>query len=292
MLPTHAHIIEVGPRDGLQNEKQIISLADKLKLIELLSDTGLEEIEAGAFVSPKWVPQMADSPQVFAALQSKKSAVVYSALVPNEQGMQAALAAGVKRIAVFTAASETFNQKNINATIAESLARFVPILKLANEHGVQVRGYISAAFVCPYEGIIAPEQTANVICQMRALGINVISIGDTIGKATPLMVDALLKRLIAECKIPTEHIVMHFHDTYGFALTNIYAALQHGVHHFDTSIGGLGGCPYAPGAGGNVATNTVAVFLENLGIATGLNLEKLNAAALWIQGVIGKKTAC
>lgn len=280
-------IIEVGPRDGLQNEKKIIALADKIKLIELLSETGLTEIEAGAFVSPKWVPQMADSAQVFATLARRNHSVLYSALVPNEQGMQAAIAAGVKKVAVFTAASESFNKKNINATIAESLQRFAPVLKLAEENKVQVRGYISTAFVCPYEGQISAEQSADVVEKLFHLGITDISIGDTIGQATPPMVARLSETLIHKKKIPVQNLAMHFHDTYGFALANVYESLQHGITQFDASVAGLGGCPYAAGAaGGNLSTNHLVFFLERLGFPTGVNLQKLNTIATWLKSVI------
>lgn len=290
-LPKTAQIIEVGPRDGLQNEPGVISLADKIEFIRQLSQTGLTEIEAGAFVHPKWVPQMADSEDVFQGIRESKDfhpSVTYSALVPNEKGMRAALACGVRKVAVFTAASETFNQKNINCSMKESIERFAPVLKLAQENGVAVRGYVSTAFVCPYEGVVHPEKTKNAIQRLLDLGIEDISIGDTIGKATPIMVNALLDLLIVKSSISKEYFTMHFHDTYGMALTNIYESLKFYVNRFDASAGGLGGCPYAPGASGNVATNDVVWFLENLGVATGVDLEKLNQATAFIQGILSR----
>lgn len=289
-LPQKVLLTEVGPRDGLQNESQPVSVTDKLEFIRLLTAAGLTDIEAGAFVSPKWVPQMADSEKIFAKIRTEKfpTDVTYTALVPNEKGMALALKAGVKKIAIFTAASETFNQKNINCSIAASFDRFKPVLKMAAENAVAVRGYISAAFVCPYEGVVVPQKTADVLSRFLDMGVNDISIGDTTGKATPPMVQALLELLIIKLALPKEDLAMHFHDTYGVAIANIYESLKFHIARFDASAGGLGGCPYAPGAAGNVATNDVVWFLQSLGIETGVDLEKLNAATVFIQNVLGK----
>jgi hydroxymethylglutaryl-CoA lyase len=280
-LPKSVSIIEVGPRDGLQNEKQPIALADKLQFIELLTAAGIPEIEAGSFVSPKWVPQMADSEAVFEHLRSSKTNTTYSALVPNEQGMSAAIRCGVKKIAVFTAASESFNRKNINCGIDESITRFLPVLKLAQANGMSVRGYVSTAFVCPYEGAIQPSAVTAIVDRLIDLGINDISIGDTIGRATPVTVAGLLEALLR--KHSQSLFAMHFHDTYGTALANVSESLRFGITHYDSSSAGLGGCPYAPGASGNVATDDLVWFLESMGIATGIDSAKLRAAGLFIQ---------
>ena len=293
-----AQITEVGPRDGLQNEKGAeVSVADKLRFIELLADAGLGHIEAGAFVNPRAVPQMAGSRELFEQLnvhpELGKSPVVFSALVPNEKGMQEALACGVKKIAVFTAASETFNQKNINTSIAGSFERFTPVLKLARDHSVAVRGYVSTAFVCPYEGEIKSDVAAEVIKQLIDLGIGEISIGDTIGKATPVMVKRLMEKLLNS--FDGKIFWMHFHDMYGpvfergTALPNVESALELGLRQFDASAGGLGGCPYAPGASGNISTNDLVHYLHTQGYGTGIDLEKLNVAGRFIQRVLGRK---
>ncbi len=258
-------ITEVGPRDGLQNEKNILSVADRAAWIRELAKSGVDEIEVGAFVSPKWVPQMVDSDKVFSLVKDLQDQVKLTCLVPNEQGMQQAMAAGVKRIAIFTAASETFTQKNINCSIAESFARFAPVLKLAQANGIEVRGYISTAFVCPYEGVIGPAQSQAVLQQFLDLGVSEISVGDTIGKATPNSVAglmAILQPIVQKNKID---LAMHFHDTYGMAIANVAESLRWDVRHFDASAGGLGGCPYAKGASGNVATEDLISFLEQMG---------------------------
>lgn len=288
MFPSRVHIVEVGPRDGLQNEKGIIALSDKVEFIRRLAGCGLTEIEAGAFVSPKWVPQMADSERVFEALRDGHPDVTYSALVPNEKGMEAALKAGVKKIAVFTAASETFNNKNINCGVMESIERFKPVLRMAEEGGVTVRGYVSTAFVCPFEGEIPVVQAADIVCRLSDLGITDISIGDTIGKATPLMVRSLLEFLVARAGILETDLAMHFHDTFGNALANIDESLVHGIARYDSSAAGIGGCPYAPGASGNVSTNALVRHLHEKGIATGVDIAALDAAAEFIRGVLGR----
>lgn len=286
LSPKKIKIIEVGPRDGLQNEKKIVSLADKIQFIKLLSEAGFEEIEAGAFVSPKWVPQMADSQAVFESLDLQ-SGITYTALVPNEKGMSAALQAGVKKVAVFTAASETFNQKNINASILESIQRFEPVVEMARANHVEVRGYVSTAFVCPYEGDIQASAVADVVQKLFDLGIHDISLGDTIGKATREQVRALLSFLI---KKHASHIFsMHFHDTYGRAIQNVEESLKFGIACFDSSAGGLGGCPYAPGAKGNVSTNALVSFFDEKKIAHGIDLKKLEAACEFIGKTLGRK---
>ena len=245
-------LVEVGPRDGLQNEKTVVPLDAKVALVDALSASGLKEIEAGAFVSPKAVPQMADSVQVFESIV-RKAGVVYSALVPNEQGLDRALDAEADKIAVFTAASETFNRKNINASVAESIARFKPVLERALKMEMPVRGYISTAFHCPFEGPVAPEKAVAVARQLLELGVEELSIGDTIGRAVPNEVRGLLELLLKT--VPAEKVFLHFHDTYGMAVANALAAWREfGISGFDSSAGGLGGCPYAPGATGNVAT--------------------------------------
>ncbi|MBM3230025.1 hydroxymethylglutaryl-CoA lyase, partial [Candidatus Parvarchaeota archaeon] len=255
----------VGPRDGLQNEKNILSVADRAAWIRELAKSGVDEIEVGAFVSPKWVPQMVDSDKVFALVKDLQPQIKLTCLVPNEQGMQQAVAAGVKRVAIFTAASETFTQKNINCSIAESFARFVPVLKLAQKNSIEVRGYISTAFVCPYDGVISPEKTQIVLQRFLDLGVSEISIGDTIGKATPQSVAALMALLQPMVQNHKVDLAMHFHDTYGMAIANVAESLRWDVRHFDASAGGLGGCPYAKGASGNVATEDLLYFLQAMG---------------------------
>lgn len=275
MLPAKVNIVEVGARDGLQNETAV-TLVDKIRLINQLSSSGLKHIEAGSFVSPRWVPQMADSDQVFAGI-SKKPEVVYSALTPNLAGLERALESGVKRIAVFGSASETFSQKNINCSITESLARFEPVIELANQHNIPVRGYLSCTMVCPYEGVIKPEQTTKVANTLFDMGCYEISLGDTVGKATPNRVIAMLDSLLT--LLPKDALAVHFHDTYGQALANIYQALLMGINTIDSAVaGGLGGCPYAKGASGNVATEDVLYLCEQLGIETGVDLGVINEA--------------
>ncbi|EOX4460640.1 hydroxymethylglutaryl-CoA lyase [Vibrio alginolyticus] len=287
MLPAKVNIVEVGARDGLQNETAV-TLVDKIRLINQLSSSGLKHIEAGSFVSPRWVPQMADSDQVFAGI-SKKPEVVYSALTPNLAGLERALESGVKRIAVFGSASETFSQKNINCSITESLARFEPVIELANQHNVPVRGYLSCTMVCPYEGVIKPEQTTKVANTLFDMGCYEISLGDTVGKATPNRVIAMLDSLLTQ--LPKDALAVHFHDTYGQALANIYQALLMGINTIDSAVAGLGGCPYAKGASGNVATEDVLYLCEQLGIETDVDLGVINEAGWQICRALGKSPA-
>ncbi len=255
-------IIEVGPRDGLQNEKAIIPTERKVAFVDALSQSGVNEIEVSAFVSPKWVPQLADADDVFRRIQRYPD-IIYSALVPNEQGLDRALEARVDKVSVFTAASETFNRKNINASIVESIARFIPVIKRAKDAQLIVRAYISTSFWCPFEGKIAPTKVLDVVRKLVDLGVDELSIGDTIGKASVSEVDALLEIVLPE--VPAGQIAMHFHDTYGQALDNVVASWKRGVAAFDASVGGLGGCPYAPGAPGNVATEAVVERLASEG---------------------------
>ncbi|ELA6659468.1 hydroxymethylglutaryl-CoA lyase [Vibrio alginolyticus] len=287
MLPAKVNIVEVGARDGLQNETSV-TLVDKIRLINQLSSSGLKHIEAGSFVSPRWVPQMADSDQVFAGI-SKKPDVVYSALTPNLAGLERALESGVKRIAVFGSASETFSQKNINCSITESLARFEPVIELANQHNIPVRGYLSCTMVCPYEGVIKPEQTTKVANTLFDMGCYEISLGDTVGKATPNRVIAMLDSLLT--LLPKDALAVHFHDTYGQALANIYQALLMGINTIDSAVAGLGGCPYAKGASGNVATEDVLYLCEQLGIETGVDLSVINEAGWQTCRALGKSPA-
>ena len=286
-LPTHVRLIEVGPRDGLQNEAQPISVADKVQLVDALTDAGLGYIEVGSFVSPKWVPQMAGSAEVFAQIR-RKPGVVYGALAPNLRGFEDAVAAGVKEVAVFAAASEAFSQRNINCSISESLVRFVPIIEAAKQHGISVRGYVSCVLGCPYEGQVSPQQVAQVAQELYAMGCYEVSLGDTIGTGTPTATRSLFDAVTA-C-VPREKLAGHFHDTYGQALVNIYASLQEGIAVFDSSIAGLGGCPYAKGASGNVATEDVVYLLNGLGIDTGIDLDALIHAGQQICTVLGRPT--
>lgn len=285
MLPNKVNIIEVGARDGLQNEKSV-TLADKVRLIDRLSLSGLSHIEAGSFVSPKWVPQMADSAQVFASIQ-QQAGIVYSALTPNLAGLERAIASGVKQVAVFGSASESFSQKNINCSISESLERFEPVIALAKQHNIAVRGYLSCTMVCPYEGIIEPKQTASIAKQLFAMGCYEVSLGDTVGKGTPNRVSAMLEELLTQ--LPKEALAMHFHDTYGQALANIYQGLLMGISTIDSAVAGLGGCPYAKGASGNVATEDVLYLCDNLGIETGVDLEAINLAGWEICRALDKQ---
>ena len=286
-LPTHVRLIEVGPRDGLQNEAQPISVADKVQLVDALTDAGLGYIEVGSFVSPKWVPQMAGSAEVFAQIR-RKPGVVYGALAPNMRGFEDAVAAGVKEVAVFAAASEAFSQRNINCSISESLARFVPIIEAARQHGISVRGYVSCVLGCPYEGQVSPQQVAQVAQELYAMGCYEVSLGDTIGTGTPTATRSLFEAVTA-C-VPREKLAGHFHDTYGQALVNIYASLQEGIAVFDSSIAGLGGCPYAKGASGNVATEDVLYMLNGMSIETGVDMDKLLLAGEHICQVLGRVT--
>ena len=283
--PTRVKMVEVGPRDGLQNEAKAVPAAVKIKLIEMLADAGLSAIEAGSFVSPKWVPQMADTAEVLAGL-TKRPGVTYPVLVPNAKGLEAAFAARVEEIAIFGAASETFSRKNINCSIDESLARFAPVTAAALKHGMRVRGYVSCVLGCPYEGEIAAKAVADISATLLALGCYEISLGDTIGVGTPAkaqaMVDAVAQR------VPREKIAVHFHDTYGQALANILACLERGVAVVDSSVAGLGGCPYAKGASGNVGSEDVCYMLRGLGIETAVDLDKLAAAGRFICGHLGR----
>ena len=290
-LPTDVRIVEVGPRDGLQNEKQPVSTDIKVELIERLARTGLRTIEATAFVSPKWVPQMADSVDVLTrslALPGT-SHIQFPVLTPNLKGLEAALSHGVREVAVFGAASESFSHKNINCSIDESLARFEPVAKAALQAGVRVRGYISCVLGCPYEGEVSPQAVAKVARKLADMGCYEISLGDTIGMGTPLATQKMLQAVAAE--IPIESMAGHYHDTYSMALPNILASLEMGVRVFDASIGGLGGCPYAAGASGNVATEDVVWMMHGMGIKTGINLEQLVDTSRWINRQIGREPA-
>lgn len=286
-LPSYVRLVEVGPRDGLQNEAQPISVADKVQLVDALSSAGLSYIEVGSFVSPKWVPQMAGSAEVFAQIQ-RTPGVTYGALAPNLRGFEDALAAGVKEVAVFAAASEAFSQRNINCSISDSLERFAPIMAAAKQHGISVRGYVSCVLGCPYEGQIAPGQVAAVARELYAMGCYEVSLGDTIGTGTAGATRRLFE--VVGAQVPRDKLAGHFHDTYGQAIANIYASLLEGITVFDSSIAGLGGCPYAKGASGNVATEDVVYLLNGLGIDTGIDLEALIRAGLQISNVLGRPT--
>lgn len=286
-LPSHVRLIEVGPRDGLQNEAQPISVADKVQLVDALSAAGLGYIEVGSFVSPKWVPQMAGSAEVFAQIQ-RKPGVIYGALAPNLRGFEDALAAGVKEVAVFAAASEAFSQRNINCSISESLERFAPIMAAAQQQGVSVRGYVSCVLGCPYEGQVAPEQVAAVARELYAMGCYEVSLGDTIGTGTAGATRRMFE--VVGKDVPRAKLAGHFHDTYGQAIANLYASLLEGINVFDSSIAGLGGCPYAKGASGNVATEDVLYLLNGLGIETGIDMDKLLVAGQQICSVLGRPT--
>jgi isopropylmalate/homocitrate/citramalate synthase len=284
-FPKQVRIVEVGPRDGLQNEAKLVSTATKVALIDRLTDAGLRTIEVGSFVSPKWVPQMADTADVFASI-TRKPGVAYPVLTPNEKGLEAALACGVEEVAVFAAASEAFSQKNINCSIDESLQRFAPVLAASRANGVRVRGYVSCVLGCPYQGEVPVEDVARVAAALIDMGCYEISLGDTIGIGTPLaalrMVDAVLNR------VEVDRIALHFHDTYGQALSNIYACLERGVAVLDSAVGGLGGCPYAKGATGNVATEDLVYMLEGMGIETGVDIKKLIETSVFISREIGR----
>jgi hydroxymethylglutaryl-CoA lyase len=284
-LPRYVKMVEVGPRDGLQNESTAVPTEVKIELIERLADAGLPVIEATSFVSPKWVPQMADNAAVMAGIR-RRPGVVYPVLTPNRQGFEAALAAGAEEVAVFGAASESFSRRNINCSIAESLERFVPILEAARRHGVRVRGYVSCVLGCPYEGEVAPAAVAEVAERLYAMGCYEISLGDTIGVGTPGKARAMLET-VAE-RVPVGKLAAHFHDTYGQALANLYAVLPLGVAVVDSSVAGLGGCPYARGASGNVASEDVLYMLDGLGIETGVDLRKLAEAGRFIAGHLNR----
>ncbi|MFZ8771154.1 hydroxymethylglutaryl-CoA lyase [Vibrio harveyi] len=276
-LPNKVNIVEVGARDGLQNESPVSTQA-KIRLVDLLSDTGLTHIEAGSFVSPKWVPQMADSLDVMKKI-TRRHSVIYSALTPNVQGFEKALEAGANQVAIFTSSSEGFCQHNINCSIADSLTRFEPVMELAAKHNIPVRGYLSCVADCPYDGPTKPEQVARVANLLMELGCYEVSLGDTIGTGTPIRIAKMLEAV--QVKVPTDKLAVHFHDTWGQALANIYQALMMGINTVDSSVAGLGGCPYAHGASGNVATEDVLYLCQGLGIETGVDLELL-AKAGWM----------
>ena len=286
-LPARVSIVEVGPRDGLQNEPGSISLDTKLALLDDLAEAGLKTLEAGSFVNPKWVPQMADSEQLFAQLQ-RREGVRYTALTPNLKGFERALAAGADEVAVFGAASESFSRKNINCSIAESLGKFEDVMAEARRHSIPVRGYVSCVLGCPYEGDITPGAVAEVTATLLGMGCYEVSLGDTIGTGTAGSTARLLETLLQQFR--AEQLAVHCHDTYGQALANILVALQHGIATFDASVAGLGGCPYARGASGNVATEDVVYMLNGLGIATGIDLEHLIAAGNRISTALGRAT--
>lgn len=287
-LPASVRIVEVGARDGLQNEKTIIPAATKIELIDRLGTCGLRTIEATSFVSPKWVPQLADAAEVFAGI-TRREGVSYPVLVPNLQGYERARAVGVHDIAIFTAASEAFNRKNINASIDESIERFLPVLEQARADGVRVRGYVSTVLGCPYQGEVPVSEVVRVARRLHELGCHEISLGDTIGVGTPGKARTMLRAVAGE--VPMSALAVHFHDTYGQALANILACLEEGVGVVDSSVGGTGGCPYAKGATGNVASEDVVYMLEGMGIATGIDLPRLIETGLWLSGALGRATS-
>ncbi|MBF8674285.1 hydroxymethylglutaryl-CoA lyase [Pseudomonas fulva] len=284
-LPEKVRLVEVGPRDGLQNEAQPIPVADKVRLVDDLTASGVAYIEVGSFVSPKWVPQMAGSAEVFASIDQRPG-VTYAALAPNLRGFEDAVAAGVKEVAVFAAASEAFSQRNINCSISQSLERFEPIIEAARAQGIRVRGYVSCVLGCPYEGSVRAEQVLPVARALHQMGCYEVSLGDTIGTGTAGDVRRLFE--VVAGHIPRAQLAGHFHDTYGQALANVYASLLEGISIFDSSVAGLGGCPYAKGATGNVATEDVVYLLDGLGIETGIDLERLIEAGQRISTVLGK----
>ncbi len=283
--PGHVRIVEVGARDGLQNEKAIVPTAAKIELIDRLSATGLQSIEATSFVSPKWIPQLADAAEVFAGI-TRLPGVHYPVLVPNLQGYERARAAGADEIAIFTAASEAFNQRNINATIDESLARFAPVMERARDDGVRVRGYVSTVLGCPYQGAVPLADVVRVARALHAMGCYEVSLGDTIGVGTPGKARAMLRAVAPEVPMPA--LAVHFHDTYGQALSNILACLEEGVAVVDSSVSGTGGCPYAKGASGNVASEDVVYMLHGLGIDTGIELGRLVETGRWLAALLGR----
>lgn len=285
-FPKHVTIVEVSPRDGLQNEARQIATQFKIELINQLSETGLPVIEATSFTSAKWIPQLADAPEVYQGIK-KKAGVQYPVLIPNLHGFEEALKVGVKEIAVFTTPSEKFSHKNTNCSVAESLARITAVIAQAKKHLIRVRGYLSCVLGCPYEGEMAPEKVAILAEKLFALGCFEISLGDTIGVGTPLKTQKLIEAV--KEKIPTNAIAVHFHDTYGQALTNIYVALQNGIATVDSSVAGLGGCPYAQGASGNVATEEVIYMLNEMQIHTGVDLKKLIKVGFYISEKLNRK---
>ena len=287
-LPKKVKIVEVGPRDGLQNEKGDVPADVKIELVNRLTEAGFPNIEAASFVSPKWVPQMATSKEVMAGI-TRKPGVIYSALTPNMQGFEAALAAGAGEVVIFGAASEAFSQKNINCSIAESIERFVPVAKAAKDAGLRLRASVSTAFGCPYQGEVPLDSVAYVVGRMRDMGCDEIDIADTIGVSTPRKTQAVMERAIKEFR--ANSLAGHFHDTYGQALANIYASMELGIEIFHSSVSGLGGCPYAKGATGNVATEDVIYMMNGLGIETGVDLDKVVDAGQFISNFLGRKAA-
>ena len=288
ILPRRVKVVEVGPRDGLQNEAAAVAAAVKIGLIDRLSEAGLPVVEAASFVSPRWVPQLADGAEVLAGIR-RRPGTRYAALVPNLRGLEAAAAAGVDEVAVFTAASEAFTRRNVNASIEETLARFAEVAAGALARGLRLRGYVSGALGCPYQGEVAPAAVAEVAARLADLGCHEISLGDTIGVGTPGAAAAMVEAVAA--RVPRERLAVHFHDTYGQALANVLAALQQGVATVDASVGGLGGCPYAPGASGNLATEELVYMLDGLGVETGVHLDALLAAGRFISGHLGRPPA-
>jgi isopropylmalate/homocitrate/citramalate synthase len=285
-LPPRVRVVEVGPRDGLQNEAAVVATADKVRYVEMLADAGLREVEVTSFVSPKRVPQLADAAELFAALPAR-SGVRYSALVPNMRGLDRAVEAGVRAVAFFTAASETFTQRNIGMSVAESLEGFRAMMPAARAHGLWVRAYVSTAFVCPFEGRVAPERVGAVVHPLVEMGVDEVSLGDTIGHAAPTDVARLAEALARV--LPLDKTAYHFHDTRGAALANVLAALQYGVHIFDAASGGAGGCPFAPGAAGNLATEDLLNLLHGMAIETGVDLDKVVAASRFLETKLGSR---
>ena len=285
-LPKRVRVVEVGPRDGLQNEAGFVATAIKHELIARLAAAGVRNIEATSFVSPKWVPQMADAGELLRTLKPVPG-VGYSVLTPNLIGLEAALEAGATEVAVFAAASESFSRRNVNCSVEESLARFAPVLEAARAADVRVRGYVSCVLGCPYEGAVSPEFVREVAAALHDGGCYEVSLGDTIGTGTPLTTQRLIE--CVSTRVPLEHLAGHFHDTYGMAIANVYAALQAGITVFDASVAGLGGCPYAPGASGNVATEDLVYLLDALGIETGIDLDALVDCAHWISAQLGRR---
>jgi hydroxymethylglutaryl-CoA lyase len=278
-------IYEMGPRDGLQNEKEIIATTDKIHLIDLLSDAGFSKIEATSFVSPKWVPQMADAAEVMAGI-TRKPGVTYGVLTPNLKGFEAALAARADEVAIFASASESFSQKNINCSIDESFERFAPVMQAAYTSGIPVRGYVSCVVACPYEGPVAPDAAARVAARLMEIGVYEVSLGDTIGAGTAETISAMLS--VATKQVPADKLAGHYHDTRNRALANVEESLKFGLRTFDSAIGGLGGCPYAPGAKGNVATGPLVAMLEAKGFNTGIDIAKMQLAERFIMERVGR----
>ncbi|HEV3140600.1 MAG TPA: hydroxymethylglutaryl-CoA lyase [Vicinamibacterales bacterium] len=283
MTPTRVTIVEVGPRDGLQNERAAVSTADKIEFVNRLSAAGLPVIEVSAFVSPKWVPQMADASDVFAGI-TRRAGTRYTALVPNLAGLDRARAAGVSEIAVFAASTETFSRNNINQSIEASLAGYAGVCARATADGLRVRGYLSTAFGCPFEGAVDPARVAEIAARLIDMGVYEVAVSDTIGIAHPGQVPRVLDAVLA--RVPAHQLALHFHDTRGTALANVLAALPYGIATFDASAGGLGGCPYAPGAAGNLATDDLIYMLDGLGIETGVSLDAVSAASAFIESKI------